>query len=1413
MIWPGDQGISGNDPRLWDPETASVSLLKKPGYDLFCSGHSFLADGQLLVSGGHIQNNIGLPNASLYNPFTDTWTTLPNMNAGRWYPTNTTLANGDVLVISGSVDLNVGANPLPQVFQAATGSWRNLTSAQLSLDLYPRMHLAPNGKVFNSSPSPTTRYLDTTGTGNWTVVANRSLYRDYGGSVLYDGKVLIMGGSDPPVNSAEIIDLTSPSPAWRSVAPMVFARRHLNSTLLPDGKIFVNGGTSGPGWDNPDFPIYPAEMWDPATETWATMASAQIPRRYHSAAALLPDGRVITTGGNGFPQVEIYEPPYLFKGTRPTITSAPTDVAYGQTFFVQTPDGASITTVNTIKNASVTHAFNTEQRINHLVFSQAPGGLNITAPSDPNLAPPGYYMLFILNAGVPSIAKIIHLGATGGGTSLVPALTSISPNSAISGGPGFNLTVTGTDFLIGAVVQWNGSPRPTTFVSSTQLTAAISSNDIAVAGAASVNVVNPGGTTSNSLSFVITQSSVTTGLVAAYGFDEGTGTSVGDASGNGRTGAITGAAWTTGKFGNALSFNGTTSYVSVANPNLPTGDFTWIAWIKPGQTSAFMAIMVSHGIGASPGGLELDLSSGKVNVWSNGNLALASATTIANNVWTHVALTRAGGTFKLYVNGNPDNAFGADTVANDFAGCALLIGVDNDSGCTGSLNGNFSGGIDEVRIYNRPLSQSEIQTYMNVPVGAPVADTTPPDTIITVSPVTPNKNTTASFSFASTEADGTFQCQLDPNEFGGGFVACTSPQAYSNLAAGAHTFLVRAIDQAGNVDPTPASFNWTIDLTPPTIAISAPTSNASYSTGMSPLTLGGTSGDNNAVSLITWSNDRGGSGTASGTANWTASGIALQSGVNVLTATARDAAGNTASATLTVTYTVADTTPPTRSNGAPSGTLAAGTTQTALGLTTNENAVCRYATSAGVAYASMPNTFATTGGTSHSTTVGGLSNGGSYSYYVRCQDSSGNANPDDFSISFSVAQQLTTITAFPASAVVLTGTLNSGNASSLNSDNNVYFVVNSTTSGTRTTSWYGSFTGTSTSLANLKVNYKGKTSSSCTQTVAILRWTDNTWVQLDSRSVSTTEVAINNLAPTGTLANYVSGTGELRVRVQCTRTGNFTASGDLMSIVYDAPVAPPPPDTTPPTRSNGTPSGTLASGTTQTTLSLTTNENALCRYATTAGVAYGSMPNAFATTGGTAHSTVVSGLTDGGSFNYYVRCQDGSGNANSDDFPIAFSVAVQGAQITYQASTDFSSTQGFQNWFYLYGAGTQMTFAGGNWQGNETFLSLYADGGHPGNLSDAIRRWKAPQAGSITITGNVFDQDSSCGAGDSVYIKKNATVLWQQAIANGNTTGVPFNVTTAVAAGDNIDFGINRGADNVWDCDGTGFDPKIVLTP
>jgi hypothetical protein len=125
-----------------------VSPLSKPGFDLFCIGHTFLADGSLFVSGGHISNFVGLSRAAKYNYLTDTWTSLPDMNAGRWYPTTTILANGDVLTISGDIDTIVGVNPLPQVMQRKTATWRNLTSTQLTLDDYPRMFQAPNGKIF-----------------------------------------------------------------------------------------------------------------------------------------------------------------------------------------------------------------------------------------------------------------------------------------------------------------------------------------------------------------------------------------------------------------------------------------------------------------------------------------------------------------------------------------------------------------------------------------------------------------------------------------------------------------------------------------------------------------------------------------------------------------------------------------------------------------------------------------------------------------------------------------------------------------------------------------------------------------------------------------------------------------------------------------------------------------------------------------------------------------------------------------------------------------------------------------------------------------------------------------------------------------------------------------------------------------
>ncbi|MCJ7816588.1 MAG: hypothetical protein MUP55_01905, partial [Candidatus Aenigmarchaeota archaeon] len=193
------------------------------------------------------------------------------------------------------------------------------------------------------------------------------------------------------------------------------------------------------------------------------------------------------------------------------------------------------------------------------------------------------------------------------------------------------------------------------------------------------------------------------------------------------------------------------------------------------------------------------------------------------------------------------------------------------------------------------------------------------------------------------------------------------------------------------------------DTQPPTIQITSPTSNPTYSASSSPVTVGGTASDNVSVTQVTWSNNRGGSGTASGTTSWSVSGVTLQSGDNILTVTARDAAGNTGTDTLNVTYTAPDTTPPTRSGGSPSGTLPAGTTQATLSLSTNEPATCKYSTTPNTPYSSMTSTFSGAGTTSHTAQVSGLSNGQTYNYYVRCNDTSGNYNTNDFAITFSVA--------------------------------------------------------------------------------------------------------------------------------------------------------------------------------------------------------------------------------------------------------------------------------------------------------------------------------------------------------------------------------------------------------------------------
>ncbi|HXO38002.1 MAG TPA: carboxypeptidase regulatory-like domain-containing protein, partial [Candidatus Acidoferrum sp.] len=440
-------------PNIWDPVSNTFIATGASAFALFCAGHTTLADGRVFLAGGHVADYVGYAHAVIFDPATNGFTTLPDMNAPRWYPTTTTLPNGDVLVVSGDINSNTNVDALPQVFQFSTKTWRNLTTAQLAQPLYPNMLVAPNGKVFNAGPSRQTRYLDATGTGTWINVAvlNFTGFRDYGPAVMYaPGQVAVIGGADPPTATSEVIDLNAATPVWKYSGNMHYPRRQHNAVILPDGKVFIVGGSSASGFDTSTSPVLPTEMWDPATGQFTVMASIATYRGYHSVALLLADGRVLSAGGNvGGPNAQVFSPPYLYAGARPSIASAPVSGGYGQTVFVGTPDADSISKVTLLRQASVTHTNSMSQGFLSLSFTKTTTGLNVTMPANANLAQPGYYMLFLLNSsGVPSVGSVIQISSTVAAVGTVTGKVTNDLGAPISGASvsaGGNGSVTGAD--------------------------------------------------------------------------------------------------------------------------------------------------------------------------------------------------------------------------------------------------------------------------------------------------------------------------------------------------------------------------------------------------------------------------------------------------------------------------------------------------------------------------------------------------------------------------------------------------------------------------------------------------------------------------------------------------------------------------------------------------------------------------------------------------------------------------------------------------------------------------------------------------------------------------------------------------------------------------------------------------------
>jgi len=444
--------------------------------NIFCSGHSLMSDGKVIITGGTKPQSEWPEFAEArtirfnYNPASgqSPWETSPTMYEGRWYPTNVALGNGGTLTASGTYwdqgTSQTVVNDVPEILPTPTSSsWTRLTGAgNLTLPLYPWLYYASNGKVFYAGPTQYGRWLDITGTGAWLATNNSTLpapaasstYRESGSSVMYDvDKVMVSGGGPvSPVATNEVMDLATPAPSpaptprpWQTVAPMAFARKHHNLTIMADGKILATGGTKGVGFNNncERQVVYDAEIWTPSTGpsdsgSWSTMAKMTYTRRYHSTAFLLRDGRIMVGGSDLYPSTptqcnpplpfsyttEIFTPPYLFDQTngglaaRPRVTSvpgggspgAPFNISYGTQFSIGMADSTTISKVTMIRLSSVTHSFNMNQRINYLSVSQSGSNLTITPPANSNIAPPGHYFMFVISsAGVPSVAEVVKI--------------------------------------------------------------------------------------------------------------------------------------------------------------------------------------------------------------------------------------------------------------------------------------------------------------------------------------------------------------------------------------------------------------------------------------------------------------------------------------------------------------------------------------------------------------------------------------------------------------------------------------------------------------------------------------------------------------------------------------------------------------------------------------------------------------------------------------------------------------------------------------------------------------------------------------------------------------------------------------------------------------------------------------------
>lgn len=392
-----------------------------------------------------------------FDPLAETWTYHGKMPQARWYPTCVTLPDGKALIVSGThahaghslfggfINLNF------EIFDPTTNTLSAPQKFIDKIDMYPFLQVLPGGKLFVHSENET-HFWDI---ASKTMMPNVQFHNKTEGTRTYPGmgscvllpldhtsdtaRILIVGGSTKlnPDNNADatnvaeifIANLLDPasSPGWEKVPTNPLARFLCDSVLLPDGKVLVtNGAKKGVADDNKE-EVMEIELYNPSDNSWTVVGRLDKPRLYHSTALLMPDGRVVIAGSTGHSwtraalsagrdfehNIEIFSPPYLDNNpSRPQTTAVPSSISYGTNFDVATDSADNIELVSLIRLSSVTHNNNMDQRCLMLpIVGRTGDELNLSGPKDSTWAPPGYYMLFLVDdKGVPSEGKFVRLG-------------------------------------------------------------------------------------------------------------------------------------------------------------------------------------------------------------------------------------------------------------------------------------------------------------------------------------------------------------------------------------------------------------------------------------------------------------------------------------------------------------------------------------------------------------------------------------------------------------------------------------------------------------------------------------------------------------------------------------------------------------------------------------------------------------------------------------------------------------------------------------------------------------------------------------------------------------------------------------------------------------------------------------------